>query len=83
MIRVQALDTLRVNPISGFGESYCTFCYTGVRPSFSRRGFFGRYDGNNWRHLLYLGYPVYGWWGVGSRPKKEISEAEKDEDIFS
>jgi hypothetical protein len=83
MIRVQALDTLGLNPISGRGEGFCTFCHMGARPSFSQRGLFGRHNGNNARYLLYLGYPVYGWWGVGSRPEKELSEAEKEEDIFS
>lgn len=78
MVRVQGLDTLRVNPMSGCGEGYCTFCYTGMRPSFSQRGFFGRHGGWGWRNWLYLGYPMYGWRGASLRPEQGLSEPEEE-----
>ncbi len=71
MMRVQGKDIWRLNTTPGRSEGYCTFCYMGARPS-----------RKHWRHWLYLGYPVYGWWGVGSRPEKEVNEAEDEEDIF-
>jgi len=70
MIRAQGSDTWRLNTKSGRVEDYCTFCYMSGRPSHK-----------HWRNWLYRGYPVYSWWGVGSRPEKEVNE-EDEEDIF-